>query len=427
LRTINIGIIGIGTVGSGVVKVLKKGRRAFKLNQGVDLKIVACSARHKATAERVGLEDIYVKDPFKIVNDPNIDIVIELVGGTGVAKDILYAALKAGKAVVTANKAVIATYGEEVFSLVDEFGGSLSFEASVGGGIPIIDPLKTSLAANEISSVVGIMNGTTNYMLTKMSEEKLSYEDALAQAQKKGFAEADPSADVEGYDAAAKIAILASIAFNKRVTIDDVTTEGITEITPTDLEYAREMGYALKLLAIANNTPKGIDVRVGPTMINKEHPLASINGVYNAIYVVGDPVGETMFFGEGAGSGPTASAVVGDVIEIAKALGGERAAIAGCTCSSVAKIAPIECLKSRYYTRFPVYDKPGVFAKIAEKFAAEKVSIHSCVQKGTNDYGGADLVVVTHKAEEAAISRALKAIAKTGVTTAKPLIVRVHD
>ena len=316
--TINIGLVGTGTVGGGCIDILQKHHDAFERHLGIDVQLARVCSLSPDEAEAHGVGHLFTSDYREIVNDPNIDIVIELIGGTTIAKSVVLEALQAGKNVVTANKALMATFGEEVMDAVKAAGTELAFGASVGGGIPIIGPLKHSLIANEIESVMGIVNGTTNYMLTRMAEDGMSYDEVLAEAQAKGFAEANPSADVDGFDAAAKIAILASIAFNSRVTIDDVYTKGISSITTTDLAAADEMGYVVKLMAIAHRLDNGIDVRVHPTMIPKGHQMANVNGVFNAIYVVGDFVGETMFFGEGAGAGAAASAVMGDVLEVAR-------------------------------------------------------------------------------------------------------------
>ena len=271
--TVKLGLVGTGTVGGGCIDILKNHREDFKRHYGIDVELVRVCSRNPEQAIAHGVEDIFTQDYQDILNDPDIDIVVELIGGTTVARDIVVGALKAGKNVVTANKALMATYGEEVMGAADEAGKEIAFEASVGGGIPIIDPMKHSLIANEISSVMGIVNGTTNYMLTRMVEDGLSYDAALKEAQEKGFAEADPTADVDGFDAAAKIAILASIAFNSRVTIDDVHTEGIRNVTTMDLDAARDMGYCVKLLALAHRTDEGVDVRVHPTMLPLSHQL----------------------------------------------------------------------------------------------------------------------------------------------------------
>ena len=426
--TVKLGLVGTGTVGGGCIEILKKHREDFKRHYGVDLELVRVCSRNPEQALAHGVEDVFTQDYRDILDDPSIDIVIELIGGTTVARDVVVGALRAGKNVVTANKALMATYGEEVMSAADEAGKEIAFEASVGGGIPIIDPMKHSLISNEVSSVMGIVNGTTNYMLTRMVEDGLSYDDALREAQEKGFAEADPTADVDGFDAAAKIAILASIAFNSRVTLDDVHTEGIRNVTTMDLDAARDMGYCVKLLALAHRTDAGIDVRVHPTMLPLSHQLATVNGVYNAIYVVGDAVGETMFFGEGAGSGPAASAVMGDVLEVARHLQAGIPPFVGCTCTDKLPLVPMEELKTKYYIRFAVADRSGVLAAMAGVFASHDVSVHSVIQRGKKDGNSVDITYVTHTAREKSVRAVLADIAKLDdVLREEPSVIRVED
>lgn len=425
---IRIGLVGTGTVGGGCIDIIKKHREAFKRHLGVDVELVRVCSLDSAEAEAHGVGDLFTSDYHDIINDPEIDIVIELIGGTTIARNVVIEALGAGKNVVTANKALMATHGKEVFEAAAATGKEIMFGASVGGGIPIIGPLKHSLIANEIESVTGIVNGTTNYMLTRMADNGMSYDEALAEAQAKGFAEANPSADVDGFDAAAKIAILASIAFNTRITIDDVYTKGISSITPTDLEAADDMGYVVKLLAIAHRTDEGIDVRVHPTMIPKTHQLATVNGVFNAIYVVGDFVGETMFFGEGAGAGAAASAVMGDVLEVARHITHGIPAINGCTCTDNLPIRPIDTLRLKYYIRFSVADRSGVLASMAKVFADYDVSIHSMIQRGDKDGGNVDVVYVTHTASERAVRAAIDDIAKLPDTIyGSPSLIRVEE
>lgn len=427
MRTIKVGLIGLGTVGGGVVEIFQKHAEDFKRRAGVDIVLAAAADRNEERFAQLGLDPaICTTDAFEVARDSSLDIVIELIGGTGVAHDVVIAALEAGNCVVTANKALMASAGQEVLELAEKKGLDVRFEASVGGGIPIIGPLKHSLIANEITSVMGIVNGTTNYMLTRMTEDGLSYDDALAEAQAKGFAEADPTADVDGFDAAAKIAILASIAFNSRVTIDQVPTQGIRSLAASDIEYAHEIGYAVKLLAIARRTEKGIDVRVHPTMIPSSHPLASVNGVFNAIYVVGDAVGETMFFGEGAGAGAAASAVMGDVIEAARALDAGNAVI-GCTCVEDLPLRPMAELEDRYYVRIVVDDKPGVLAATAATFAQYGVSVESLIQRCPGGKEHAELVYVTHRATEASINEAFEAIRKLDAVRSIAALIRVED
>ena len=425
---VKIGLVGTGTVGGGCIDIINKHSGAFQRHLGTDIELVRVCSLSSAEAEAHGVGELFTDDFHDITNDSDIDIVIELIGGTTVARTVVLEALAAGKNVVTANKALMATHGEEVMSLAKAAGVELAFGASVGGGIPIIGPLKHSLIANEVSTVMGIVNGTTNYMLSKMSEEGMSYEQALAEAQAAGFAEADPSADVDGLDAAAKIAILASIAFYSRVTLDDVYARGITTISPTDLDAARDMGYVVKLLAIAHRTPEGIDVRVHPTMIPVDHQLATVNGVFNAIYVVGDFVGETMFFGEGAGADAAASAVMGDVLEVARHLTQGVAPIVGCTCTDELPICPITSLSMKYYMRFTASDRPGVLAAMASVFAEHDVSIHSMIQRGAGADGTVDLAYVTHVAREQDVRAAIDEIcALPDTVKGEPSLIRVEE
>ena len=426
--SVKIGLVGTGTVGGGCLDIFQKHTEDFKRHYGIDIELARVCSTQPEQAEAHGVLDIFTPDFHDILNDPDIDIVIELIGGTRVAHDVVCGALKAGKNVVTANKALMATYGEEIMGLAEEANKEIAFEASVGGGIPIIGPLKHSLIANEVSSVMGIVNGTTNYMLTRMVEDGLSYDEVLKEAQAKGFAEANPTNDVDGYDAAAKIAILASIAFNTRVTLDDVYTEGIRNISIGDLNAAREMGYCVKLLAIAHRKPEGIDVRVHPTMLPLDHQLATVNGVFNAIYVVGDFVGETMYFGEGAGAGAAASAVMGDVLEVARHIQQGVGPIVGCTCTDKLPILPIDELVTKYYISFKVTDRPGVLAAMAGVFAKYGVSVYSVVQRGEREGDSVGLAYVTHAAREADVRKVLAEIAELeDVLRGEPCVIRVED
>ncbi len=425
---VKIGLIGMGTVGGGCIDIIKKHKESFMRHYGIDIELARVCSLEREQAVAHGVEDIFTEDFNDIINDPDIDIVIELIGGTTFAHTVVVNALEAGKNVVTANKALMATCGEEIFGIAERVDKEIAYEASVGGGIPIIDPLKHSLIANEISSVMGIVNGTTNYMLTRIAEDGLSYDEALAEAQAKGFAEANPSADVDGYDAAAKIAILASIAFNSRVVMDDVYTCGITNISPLDLEAAADMGYVVKLLAIAHRKDEGVDVRVHPTMIPADHQLAKVNGVYNAIYVTGDFVGETMFFGEGAGAGAAASAVMGDVLEVARHLQQGISPIVGCTCTDDLPILPMDSLSMKYYIRFTVKDRPGVLSAMTGVFADHDVSVYSVVQRGRKESGAVDVVYVTHIAKESAIQAIIREIADLDdVMLGDPSLIRVEE
>ena len=426
---VKVGLVGTGTVGGGCLDILRNHKEEFKRHFGIDIELTRVCSRQPEVAESYGLSDIFTTDFHEVIEDPEVDLVIELIGGTTFAKEVVIGALQNGKSVVTANKALMASCGEEVMSLAEEKGVEIAFEASVGGAIPIIVPLKHSLIANRIDSIMGIVNGTTNYMLTRMDEDGMSYEDALKEAQERGFAEADPTADVDGLDAAAKIAILASIAFNSRVTMNQVFTEGIRRISPVDLAMAHEMGYAVKLLAHAYRSDGGIDVRVHPTMIPESHQLATVNGVFNAIYTVGDAAGENMFFGEGAGAGPAASAVMGDVLEVARHLQMGIKPIVGCTCTDELPILSVEDLHTKYYIRYVVADRSGVLASAADIFAKYDVSVKTVTQRGNAARDDVDLVFVTHTAEERNVRKAIDDIlALEGIVTGGfPSVIRVQD
>ena len=427
MRTVNVGLIGLGTVGSGVVEIFSRHAADFRQRAGVDITLARFADRDPNRPADLHIDSAaFTTDAFELVNDPDLDVIVELVGGTGVAREIVLAALEAGKSVVTANKALMASHGREVMDLAATRGVDIAFEASVGGGIPIISPLKHCLVSNEILSVTGIVNGTTNFMLTRMAQDGSSYEEALAEAQAKGFAEADPAADVDGFDAAAKIAILASIAFNSRVVLTEVPTEGIRSVSSADIAYAAEMGYAVKLLAIARRTATGIDIRVHPTMLRLSHPLAGVNGVYNAIYVVGDAVGETMFFGEGAGSLPAASAVVGDIIDVARHISRDCLGLVGCTCAERLPVRDIGDLETRYFVRLHVADEPGVLGRVATVFGEHGVSLGSVIQKSA-DQPTAEIVYVTHVATERAVRAALEDIAHLEIVESVDTVLRVED
>ncbi len=425
---VKIGLVGTGTVGGGCLDILSNHKQDFLRHFGIDLELTRVCSRSSEQAASRGLQDIFTTDYHDIINDPEIDIVVELIGGTGVAKDVIVEALQAGKHVVTANKAIMASAGKEIMGLAEEKGLEIAFEASVGGGIPIIDPLKHSLIANQIDSIMGIVNGTTNYMLTRMDENGMDYDAALKEAQERGFAEADPTADVDGHDAAAKIAILASIAFNSRVTIDQVYTEGIRRISPIDLAMAHDSGYVVKLVAHARRSEKGIDVRVHPTMIPENHQLATVNGVFNAIFVEGDAVGQTMFFGEGAGAGPAASAVMGDVLEVARHIQMGIKPIVGCTCTDNLPIISMDDLHTKYYIRFVVADRPGVLAAAADIFAKNGVSVRMVTQRGNAAREDVNLVFVTHTAEERKVRKTIDEILSLEdvVTGGYPSVIRVQ-
>jgi homoserine dehydrogenase len=422
-KAIDIAMLGLGTVGTGVVRVLTTNAHSIEQKVGAPINIKKVLVRNPNKPREVAINGSICTDYQEILNDDDIKVVVELMGGEQ-SKDYIIKALKAGKHVVTANKDVVAKFGRELFTAAEENNVDLLFEASVGGGIPIIRPLKQCLAGNKITEVMGIVNGTTNYMLTKMTNEQMDYETVLAEAQAKGYAEADPTADVGGFDAARKIAILASIAFGTRVTVDDVDVEGITEITQQDIEYAGELGYVIKLLAIARDTEYGVDVRVHPAFISRTHPLASVQDVFNAIFVKGDAVGETMFYGRGAGELPTASAVVADVIDVARDIQHDVSSRILCTCFDNKPLCPPEHTESPYYIRLLVTDQPGVMAAIAGAFGSQQVSLNSVIQKRkVGDY--AEIVLITYHVSHANMKLALDTLRGMPVVKKISSVIRV--
>ncbi|WP_027363376.1 homoserine dehydrogenase [Desulfotruncus alcoholivorax] len=407
---IKIGMLGLGTVGRGVYRIITGNGENIKRKIGAGLEIKKILVRDLSKDRGVEVDPrLLTSDINDIIEDQEIKIVIEVMGGIGPALDFVKLALQKGKSVVTANKDMIAVYGKQLFELAEDNQADLLFEASVAGGIPIIRPLKQCLAANRINQVIGIINGTTNYMLTKMTKEGSDFEEVLKEAQEMGYAEANPASDIEGYDAARKLAILASIAFNSRVVLDDVYVEGITKITATDISYAGELNYTVKLLGIAKETEEGVEVRVHPTLIPVDHPLAAVNDVFNAIFVSGDAVGDTMFYGRGAGEMPTASAVVGDVMDAARDLLRNVPGIISCTCYDEKPVKDMGLVECRYYIRIQVSDRPGVLASIAYAFSDKEVSLATVLQKQT-DSVTAEIVLVTHKVREKNMREALEII-----------------
>lgn len=424
---IKIGLLGCGTVGSGVIQVLAKNKDIITAKTGAQIEVAKVLVRDRNKARDISDNNIILTcDINDILNDPEIKIVIEVMGGINPAKEYILQALNLGKSVVTANKDLMALHGKDLFEAASHGHVDLRFEASVGGGIPIIGPLKTSLAGNKIQKIMGIINGTTNYILSKMEKEKIEFNQVLTEAQRLGYAESDPTADIEGLDAARKIAILASIAFNSRVTFPNVFVEGITKITSRDISYANELGYTIKLLGLAQQENGTIEVRVHPAFIPIYHPLAKIDDVYNAIYVQGDAVGDAMFYGRGAGKLPTASAVVGDVIEVARNLTHRVFDEAYCTCFEHKSIKPIREIQTKYYLRLTVTDRPGVLASIANVFAQQEVSIASVVQKRKNEQV-AELVLITHQVREANLQDALNVINNLSSIIQIDNVIRVED
>jgi homoserine dehydrogenase len=409
-EAIKVGVLGLGTVGSGVIKILSENKENIKRKVQNEIEVVKILDKDLTRERDVELPlELMTDNPEEVLENPEIDIIVEVIGGVDPAKDFIIKALESGKNVVTANKELMAKAGSELLDLAGEHGVDLYFEASVAGGIPIIRSLKESLTSNKIEKIMGIVNGTTNYILTKMIQEGAAFADVLAEAQEKGYAEADPTADVEGYDAAYKLAILSSIAFGSRIDINDIYLEGISEVSQKDITYAKELGYVIKLLAIGKDVDGKIETRVHPTMIPDDHPLASVNDVFNAIFVEGDAVGELMYYGRGAGSLPTGSAIVADVIDIARNIKQDSTARISCSCYEEKEIEPIAEICSKYYLRLGVEDEPGVLAAVASLLGNNGVSIESVIQQGQFQEV-VPLVLVTHQVTEGDIQRALKKI-----------------
>ena len=424
-KPIRIALLGLGTVGSGVYKLIE--RRAQEMPQiaGAPIEVSHILVRNTAK-ERPGVDASLLTDNWSdIVNDPEVSIVVELMGGMEPAHTYIAEALKAGKNVVTANKDLIAMHGGDLLELAAEHQCDLQFEASVAGAIPIIRPLKQCLAGNEISEIMGIVNGTTNYILTRMTQDNMEFADALAMATELGYAEADPTADIEGYDAGRKVAIMASIAFHSRVTFDDVYTEGITNIQSTDIRYARELGKAIKLLGVACNTEDGIEVRVHPMLIPASHPLATVNDAFNAVFVHGDALDDAMFMGRGAGELPTASAVMGDIIDTARNLLMGCTGRIGCTCYKNVPVKSIEDIRSKYYIRLNVENRMGVLAGVSGVLGNNGVSISQVLQKQAAG-DSAELVVITDTVRERHIRDALLILENMSMVHEVSSVIRVY-
>mgnify|MGYP000727809553 FL=1 len=420
-----IALLGMGTVGGGVYEIIEKQKEEMPFKIGAALEVVKVLVRNKAKyADRIPAEKL--TDVWEdVIGDDSIDIVVEVMGGIEPARTYIKAALEKGKHVVTANKDLMAMHGHELLELAGEHHCDLLFEAAVAGGIPIIRPLKQCLAGNNITEIMGIINGTTNFILTKMKEDGMDFGEALQQATDLGYAEADPTADIEGYDAGRKLAIMASIAFHTPVTFDDVFTEGITKITAKDMRYAKEMGCSIKLLGIAKNTETGIEVKVHPTMIPENHPLAAVNDSFNAVFVHGDAVDDAMFYGRGAGALPTGSAVVGDIMDVARNMLFHCNGRIGCSCYKNLPIKRIGDTTSRYYIRMRLEDRAGTLAAMAGVFAENDASIAILLQKETIE-NDAEIVVVTHDVAEKKFMDAIKKFSSMEMVKEISSIIRVY-
>ncbi|MBI4228482.1 MAG: homoserine dehydrogenase [Deltaproteobacteria bacterium] len=432
MNVINVGLIGAGTVGCGVIKVLSQNNDIIEKRTGIriELKRIADIDPDRKRPVKIP-KSLFTTDAWELIEDSSIPIVIELVGGTTVAKDFILGAIERGKNVVTANKALIAHHGREIFAAAMKKGVDIGFEASVGGGIPIIKATKEGFIANRILSIHGIVNGTSNYILSRMTEEGKEFDDVLRQAQNEGYAEADPSFDIDGTDAAHKLSILIMLSFGVFLDFKKIYVKGIRGITPTDISFADELGYRIKLLAIAKSREEGIEAGVYPALVQKGTQMADVSGVFNAVYIVGDSVGPTMLYGMGAGAMPTASAVLSDVVQIAKNI--EK----GNSCTSLPKLyddrdssslIPMSEITTKYYLRFQVEDRPGVLGQITGCLGQNNISIESVIQKGRH-LGGGDVpvVIMTHEAKERDLLSSLQAIDILPVVKAQSIFIRIEE
>jgi homoserine dehydrogenase len=425
---VSVGIIGFGTVGTGTARIMLENSSLIKKRTGIDfvLKRIADLDIKRDRGINVP-ENVLTTNANALINDPDIDIVVELMGGIRPAKDFMLQAIKNKKHVVTANKALLATEGNEIFAEAENNGVEVGFEASVAGGIPIIKVLREGLVANNIVAVYGIINGTSNYILTKMTDEKVEFSEALKEAQRLGYAEADPTFDIEGIDTAHKLTILSSLAYGIPLLYNEVYKEGITKITAQDIEFASELGYKIKLLAITKLSDGGVEMRVHPTMIPNEYLISKVDGVFNAVYVEGDAVGATMYYGRGAGDMPTGSAVVADIVDIGKKIiRSQESEVRSQKESSDFKIKKMEDVESKYYFRFSAMDQPGVLSKISGILGNYNISIASVIQKGRRIGGSVPLVVLTHGAREKDVLNAIREIDNLPVVSDKTLFIRVE-
>ena len=433
MTTLQVGLLGFGTVGAGVARLLIDSADRIRARLGMDLNLKYVADIDLDTDRGIHLADgVLINDADRVVNDPEVDIIIEMIGGEGIAKTLILKAIENGKQVVTANKALLAKHGTELFKAADRKGVDLAYEASVGGCMPVIKTLRESLVGNRINGMGGILNGTCNYILSRITDEGIDFRDALAKATKAGYAEADPTLDVEGFDTAHKLAILTSIAYGTEVDFDDIYIEGITQITPLDIDFARQFGYRIKLLAISKNHGDRVEARVHPTMIPEDNLLSTISGSLNALNISGDAVEDVMLYGHGAGMMPTASAVVGDVVDIARNL--SRGATGRVPLRSFQPdrigripIVSVDELVTHYYFRFTVKDQPGVLSTIAGILGEYGISIQSVQQKGRKSSGAVPVVMLTHRAREADVQNAFRRIEALDVVDEKPMLIRLEE
>lgn len=432
---LRLGLLGLGEIGSGLYSVLKAKRDFFAREIGVRFNLKKIAVKHRGRKRKVRVPNSLVTtDALSVVRDPEIDVVVELIGGTDEARRLVLEALRCGKHIVTANKALLAEHGDEVFDLAHRMKRWIFFEASVGGGIPVIKALREGLVANHVDSIHSIINGTSNYILTRMTEARTDFADALKEAQKKGYAEANPRLDVEGIDAAHKLAILTRFAFGGKVRFRDIYCEGISRIRSEDIAFAEEFGYRIKLLALAKASGNGIEARVQPTLLPNSHILAHVHGTFNAILIRGDETGDVLLYGRGAGAHPTASAVVSDLVDLAKLqdadveVGGHgRAPLHPMRAIRRAlKIKSISSILSRYYLRFHVIDKPGVLSQISRVLGSHKISISDVIQKERSEGSVVPLILLTHDAHERDVRGAIGVIDRLKVVRGKSQVIRIE-
>lgn len=433
MEKINIGLLGCGTVGTGVARILLENRRLIENRVGVPLVLRRVADIDMAKERSLQFDPgVFVTDAEQVVNDPEIDIVLEMIGGEKLAKDLILAAIANGKQVVTANKALLAKDGNAIFRAASAKGVDLAFEASVGGCMPVVKTLRESLVGNRIKSMIGILNGTCNYILTKITEEKSTFAEALAEAQEKGFAEADPTLDVDGLDTAHKLAIIGALAYGMEINFNDIYIEGISGITPLDIEFADQFGYRIKLLAISKDMGEAVEARVHPTMIPAGNILSSVSGTLNALTISGDAVDDILLYGRGAGMMPTASAVISDTVDVARNLltgSTGRTPMLSFQMDAVRRIPvlPIDEISTHYYFRFSALDQPGVLSKISGILGNHDISIKSVHQKGRKTNGSVPIYMVTHLARESGVQRALSELEKVDVVSDQPVLIRIED
>lgn len=433
MKPIQIGLLGFGTVGTGVARLLLENADVIQARVGrrLNLKYVADIDIEKDRGLSID-PGLLTTDASMVIDDPDIDIIIEMIGGEGIARDFILKAIGNGKQVVTANKALLARHGNEIFKKAGEKGVDVAYEASVGGCMPIIKTVRESLVGNRIQSIAGILNGTCNYILTKITDDGSVFEDALADAQARGYAEADPTLDVGGYDTAHKLAILTALGYGMVINYDDIYIEGISKITPLDIEFAAQFGYRIKLLAISKFKGGVVEARIHPTMIPFDNILSNVNGTLNAVTVAGDAVGEILLSGHGAGMMPTASAVISDIVDLARNLMAGisgRVPLLGCQADQVRQIPvmPMDALSTHYYFRFSALDKPGVLSKISGILGKYEISLKSVNQKGRKTNGTVPVVMMSHRALEADVKKALKEIESLDVVGEAPVLIRIED